>query len=182
MSIDYLQQLLKESNGAQSRNSKRKFNINAMLTQPDVPVVAPGAAAPSVAPTKSSSMKPHSMGDGDGHKSQSEVNGLNAQFNSNLQRLIKDAPGAITIGSGYRSIAEQQVLYDRYKRGVKGQAPAAKPGNSDHNFGLAADLKYANAATGEWARANATRYGLQFPMSYEPWHVSAINAKAMRGK
>lgn len=128
---------------------------------------------------------PHSMGDGHGHTSQAQVKGLNAAFNSQLQRLIADSGGKIKVGSGYRSIAQQQVLYDRYKRGVKGQAPAAKPGHSNHNFGLAADLQYEggmHGPTGKWARANAAKYGLVFPMSYEPWHVEPIGAKAKRGK
>ncbi len=128
---------------------------------------------------------PHSMGDGHNHSSQGAVNGLNSQFKSQLDRLIRDSGGKIKIGSGYRSIAQQAVLYDRYRRGVKGQAPAAKPGRSNHNFGLAADLVYQggmHGPTGKWARANAAKYGLRFPMSYEPWHIEPLNARAMRGK
>ena len=124
----------------------------------------------------------HSMNDGHGHGSAAEVKGLNAQFNGNLQALVKASGGRITVGSGYRSMAEQKVLYDRYRSGDPRQkAPAAAPGKSNHNHGLAADLKYA-AGGREFAHANAGKYGLRFPMSYEPWHIEPINAKAMRKK
>lgn len=41
--------------------------------------------------------------------------------------------------SGYRSIREQASLYDRYRRG-ESPYPAAAPGCSTHNYGLAVDL------------------------------------------
>ncbi len=154
---------------------------------------APGSAGisdmsrfqPAVARSLSAGGGKHSMNDGHGHTSSAQVKGLNRDFNTALQRLIRDSGGKIKVGSGYRSIAQQAVLYDRYKRGVKGQAPAAKPGSSNHNFGLAADLVYQggmHGPTGKWARANARKYGLVFPMSYEPWHIEPINARAKRGK
>lgn len=177
MSMSYLQQILKETGGTESRNRRRRTNITAMLTQPDAPTVAAATAAPGKKPAG-----PHSMGDGHNHGSQGEVNGLNAQFQANLNRLISDAPGKVTIGSGYRSIAEQAKLYDRWIRKVPGQAQAAKPGSSNHNFGLAADLVYADAKTRQWVHANAARYGMRFPMSFEPWHIEPIGAKALRGK
>lgn len=43
------------------------------------------------------------------------------------------------ITSTYRSVAEQQYLYDRYKRG-ESTLPAAAPGRSLHNYGHAFDL------------------------------------------
>lgn len=125
---------------------------------------------------------PHSMGDGHGHKSQATVNGLNAQFHANLQRLMKDAPGKITIGSGYRSYEQQAKLYQRWVNRVPGQAPAAKPGKSNHNHGTAADLVYANKATSNWVHQNAERYGLFFPMSYEPWHIEPVSNKSQYKK
>jgi len=43
------------------------------------------------------------------------------------------------ITSGFRSLAKQQQLYDRYLRGVH-RYPVAPPGASLHNYGLAVDL------------------------------------------
>lgn len=141
------------------------------------------AAGRAVAAPKTAG--PHSMGDGHGHKNQSTVNGLNAQFNANLQRLLKDAPGKVTIGSGYRSYDQQARLYQRWVNRVPGQAPAAKPGKSNHNHGTAADLVYEGGhygPTGKWVRANAERYGLFFPMSYEPWHIEPVSNKSQYKK
>lgn len=41
--------------------------------------------------------------------------------------------------STYRSWGEQQRLYDRYRQGLS-EYPAAPPGQSLHNYGLAFDL------------------------------------------
>lgn len=43
------------------------------------------------------------------------------------------------VTSVYRSLAEQQRLYDRYTSG-RAALPAAPPGCSEHNFGLAIDM------------------------------------------
>lgn len=77
------------------------------------------------------------------------------------------------VGSGYRSIAQQQVLYDRWLRRVPGQAQAAPPGSSMHNFGLASDGNH-------WSGRNPGAFGLRYPMSFEPWHVEPVEARSLR--
>lgn len=42
------------------------------------------------------------------------------------------------VTSGYRSLQEQQHLYNRFLRG-ESRYPANRPGNSAHNYGLAWD-------------------------------------------
>ena len=42
--------------------------------------------------------------------------------------------------------------------------------SSKHCAGLAADLAF-DAGPAAWAHKNADRYGLVFPMNYEPWHI-----------
>ncbi len=76
--------------------------------------------------------------------------------------------GRVTLGNAWRS-HDQQVDLHRRKPNL-----AAKPGSSNHEFGLAADLVFANAAARRWAHENASRFGLWFPMDYEPWHVQLI--------
>lgn len=44
-----------------------------------------------------------------------------------------------TVTSVFRSLQQQATLYDRYQRGLS-DLPAALPGRSKHNFGLAFDL------------------------------------------
>lgn len=93
--------------------------------------------------------------------------GLQADFSQRIQALINASGGRLTVGSGFRTRAQQQVLYDRYKAGVPGQARAAAPGHSQHEFGLAVDLQ----GDLEWAHAHAAEYGIYFPMEDEPWHA-----------
>jgi hypothetical protein len=99
--------------------------------------------------------------------------GLNAGFMGQLAQLIAAVPG-ISITSGFRSHDEQADLYAR-KPGL-----AAPPGHSNHEFGLAADLAFATPQARAQAHALAGQYGLRFPMSYEPWHVEPVGARAMR--
>lgn len=88
---------------------------------------------------------------------------------------VKVAPGG-----GKRTHQQQAKLY------AEKPNLAAKPGNSNHEYGLAADLTFGNDAARKWAHANAARFGLTFPMlgehggKNEPWHVELINAKAQR--
>lgn len=100
---------------------------------------------------------------------------LNPAFSRQLQALINASGGRVSAGSGYRTEAEQKVLYDRYKAGVPGQARAAAPGKSQHNLGLAMDLKFVDDAARKWAHDHAAEYGLYFPMEDEPWHIQPLS-------
>lgn len=173
---NYLDQIVEATKAHNTNVKSSRSNMDQMLR---LLQERTGAASPAPQGNRPSGGV-HSMGDGHGHSSTAEVKGLNAEFNSALQRLIKDSGGKVKIGSGYRSIAEQQVLYDRWKRGVPGQAQAAPPGKSNHNHGLAADLTYADDNSRKWVHANAANYGLRFPMSYEPWHIEPVNAREIR--
>ncbi len=72
------------------------------------------------------------------------------------------------MNSGWRSVASQRVLYQKYKAG-RGPV-AAPPGTSHHNCGHAID--YAGSALGSgWLKANSTRFGFHFiPIKGETWH------------
>lgn len=106
------------------------------------------------------------------------ADGLNPEFGRRLERMIADAPGRITIGSGFRSEEDQRRLRaqncpDPVHSDSTACTPwTAKPGTSDHERGYAADLRYENDATMRWAHENAGRYGLQFDVVTEDWHVS----------
>ncbi|TQX87148.1 MULTISPECIES: M15 family metallopeptidase [unclassified Rhizobium] len=47
----------------------------------------------------------------------------------------------------------------------------APPGGSNHQKGDAADFKYLDPSATQWAHDNAPKYGLNFPLSNEDWHV-----------
>jgi len=106
--------------------------------------------------------------------------GMDAKFSGALARMIESAPPEVQkqmrIGSGYRSIERQQQLWDASDKSGK---MVARPGRSQHNFGRAADLKYLGDDAKAWVHQNAANYGLNFPMSYEPWHIELAGARGM---
>jgi D-alanyl-D-alanine carboxypeptidase len=103
--------------------------------------------------------------------------GLNPSFAGPLQAFINASGGKVRPGSGYRSFDEQAVLYNNYKNGVPGQARAARPGHSQHNFGMAMDLTFGPGGV-EWAHQHAAEFGLAFPMDDENWHVQLAGTPA----
>jgi D-alanyl-D-alanine carboxypeptidase len=117
-----------------------------------------------------------------------------------------EGAGSMVIQSGYRSFAEQKVIYDRQVAiyGLKaGEALAARPGYSEHQTGWAMDVSargqgcqirvcFGKTKAGSWLVANAYKYGfiIRYPAfatpvtgyQYEPWHLRYVGkplAKAM---
>ncbi|QNO38447.1 M15 family metallopeptidase [Protaetiibacter sp. SSC-01] len=103
----------------------------------------------------------------------------------------------LRIGSAYRSYADQQSIYNRFVRneGVAGaDTHSARPGNSEHQTGLALDLDdgtgcnlsvcFKDKPGGIWLAANAWKYGfiLRYgdgwnPIvgyTFEPWHYRYV--------
>jgi zinc D-Ala-D-Ala carboxypeptidase len=104
----------------------------------------------------------------------------------------------LMLSSGYRSYSYQTNLYSYYVS-KQGQAEAdtqsARPGFSEHQTGLAADVEptsrqceveqcFADLPEGRWVAANAYRYGfvIRYQNSkdavtgyeYEPWHLRYV--------
>lgn len=106
------------------------------------------------------------------------ADGLDPEFGVRLERFIAAAPGRIEVVSGRRSSDEQMALRrqncpDPVNSDSTECSPwTAKPGTSDHERGLAADLSYENEATEAWAHANAGRFDLQYDVPTEAWHIS----------
>lgn len=90
---------------------------------------------------------------------------------SSLESLIDAARrDGVTIGitDSYRPYAEQVDLVRR--KGLYSQGGlAAKPGTSEHGWGMAVDLDL-NAKAQSWMRANGERYGFVENTPREPWH------------
>lgn len=106
--------------------------------------------------------------------------GMDAEFARRLQMLIGDSGGKASVGSGYRSVEEQTYLWNNAvaKYGEdEARNWVAPPGSSNHNHGVAADLAFADNATQQWVHENASRYGLSFPMSWEPWHIEPTGVR-----
>jgi LAS superfamily LD-carboxypeptidase LdcB len=76
----------------------------------------------------------------------------------------------VTIGvtDSYRSYGEQVDLARR--KGLYSQGGlAAKPGTSDHGWGLSLDLDLDGKAQA-WMRRHADEYGFDENVPREPWH------------
>ena len=93
--------------------------------------------------------------------------GLQPFFVSRISCLFERVDG-LWIVSGFRTPAQQAALFEEKP------ALAAPPGRSNHELGLAADLGYPSAEAERSAHEQAASCGLEFPVSYEPWHVEPI--------
>ena len=126
---------------------------------------------------------------------------MRAEAADAFHRLVEAAAEEeidIVMTTAYRSYEFQQILWDNYVA-QKGEAEAnktsARPGESEHQTGLAVDLStseidyrnssdFADTAAGRWVAENAHRFGfiLRFPegksditgYSYEPWHIRYV--------
>lgn len=118
-----------------------------------------------------------------------------------LEQMVKDAKKVnidLMLASGYRSYQLQVAVYNAnvQKYGQAGaDKQSARPGTSEHQTGLAADLEpttrqceieacFADLPEGKWLVANGYKYGflLRYPegkqvvtgYQYEPWHIRYI--------
>lgn len=110
----------------------------------------------------------------------------------------------IKMTTAYRSYDFQKILFDSYvqKEGEeKANTFSAKPGQSEHQTGLAVDVSspsvdyqlsddYGETKEGKWLADNAYRFGfiLRFPKGkenvtgyqYEPWHLRYVGLPAAK--
>lgn len=88
-----------------------------------------------------------------------------------LTRLIADAKRDgvnIGISESYRSY-DDQVRMAKTKGLYSQGGLAAKPGTSEHGWGMATDLDL-NAQALSWMRANGSKYGFSADVPRESWH------------
>lgn len=113
------------------------------------------------------------------------IDGIDDEFNSRLTRMIESLPpqlqGHVKVFSAYRSVEHQQRLWNNALKKYGSEAAARKwvapPGRSNHNHGVAIDLRYNSDAARRWFHENAKRFGLSFPMAHEPWHIEPIGVR-----
>lgn len=110
----------------------------------------------------------------------------------------------IKLTSAYRPYSFQKQLYEQYiKEDGKRKADqySAKPGYSEHQSGLTADVSspsvnyslsqaYGSTEEGKWLAKNAHKYGfiIRYPKGkeditgyeYEPWHIRYVGKEAAR--
>lgn len=121
--------------------------------------------------------------------------GLLKEFTNNFN-MMKEAAAKeginLYVVSGFRSYDIQNQLYNRYvARDGKAEADtySARPGNSEHQTGLAADINsvsdtFENTPEGKWLANNCYKYGfiIRYPKGkesvtgyiYESWHIRYV--------
>ena len=61
----------------------------------------------------------------------------------------------------------------------KGMAPMAVPGTSNHNLGIAIDIKDASGPRLAWLLANEAKFGFSHELDSEPWHIRYVAGDAV---
>ncbi len=130
---------------------------------------------------------------------------MRAEAADHFHELVEAAAAEgidIVMTTAYRSYEFQEILWN-YNVSEKGEEEAnktsARPGESEHQTGLAVDLStseidyrnsydFENTAAGKWVAENAHRFGfiIRFPKdgtditgySYEPWHLRYVGRTA----
>lgn len=129
--------------------------------------------------------------------------GNGRQLRAEAARALADLIGAaaaegltVTVQSAYRSYDHQMGLFSQQVARfgeAKAEVQVARPGYSEHQTGLAADVGgggcdiescFGTTAEGRWAAANGPRFGfvVRYPdgrqdvtgYKYEPWHVRYV--------
>ena len=132
-------------------------------------------------------------------KTDGRVLSLRGEAQKQFDKMRSDAEKdgiSINIISGYRSYAIQREVYNNYKRNDPAGADtySARPGHSEHQTGLSADINTASSTAGfentkeyAWLNENAHNYGfiLRYPKGkewitgyiFEPWHWRYIGVE-----
>jgi hypothetical protein len=121
-------------------------------------------------------------------KDASAIEGMKPDFSSKLSAFLQAAEQAgnpINIKSGYRTEQRQAELYkaaiQKYGSEEAARKWVAPPGQSNHNKGMAADLSFGSEQAKQWAHANANKFGLNFRMAHENWHVEPAGSYGNEG-
>ncbi|HVG59660.1 MAG TPA: D-alanyl-D-alanine carboxypeptidase family protein, partial [Hyalangium sp.] len=88
-----------------------------------------------------------------------------------MQAAAAQAGVNLSATSGFRTMAQQQALYQKYLNGTGNLA--AKPGYSNHQNGISMDVGGIggyNTKAYNWLKNNASKYGFQNDVRGEFWH------------
>lgn len=90
-----------------------------------------------------------------------------------MQAAAAKAGIKLTATSGFRTMEQQKVLYQKYLNGTGNLA--AKPGYSNHQGGVSMDIGGVNGYNTKaynWLKSNAAKYGFKNDVSTEYWHFT----------
>jgi LAS superfamily LD-carboxypeptidase LdcB len=88
-----------------------------------------------------------------------------------MQAAARNAGINLTATSGFRSMEQQRILYQKYLNGTGNLA--AKPGYSTHQNGISMDIGGVggyNTKAFNWLKNNAAKYGFVNDVRGEYWH------------
>lgn len=124
--------------------------------------------------------------------------GLSSELQTALQKMRNGSGYAMPLVSGFRSYEYQKTVFKKWCD-KDGEAVAstysARPGHSEHQTGLAADItsiyqSYGNTKEGKWVAAHCHEYGfiVRYPLGkdditgymYEPWHLRYLGESTAR--
>lgn len=121
---------------------------------------------------------------------------------SRLSKGAKKRGYVIKLTTGFRPYDYQKILYRQYIQAdgkKRAEQYSARPGYSEHQSGLCADVsspsvdyeltqKYGRTKEGKWLAKNAHKYGfiIRYPRGrehitgyeYEPWHIRYVGKEA----
>jgi RHS repeat-associated protein len=101
-----------------------------------------------------------------------DISKVDAGLIDAINRMAGEANVTVTITSGYRSIEEQQALWDQSTNGVLPDGnPVAYPGSSWHNYGGAVDISKI-----AWD-LNFSDYGLNVRVENTCYHITWLRNK-----
>lgn len=127
-------------------------------------------------------------------KGRADFKKMNPKMQDRLLNMFRANPN-VGLGQGFRDTSQQkQMFMSRYRRTSKqtkifydgsywehtSGAPAAPPGSSMHEIGMAADL----IGDMSWMNANASKFGLKHfaGVNGEPWHVQPSDVPNSRSE
>lgn len=120
------------------------------------------------------------------------------------KEMFEQGQGRMELNSGFRSYSTQEKLFERFasQQGLsQALLKAAKPGFSEHQTGLAADISFpsqgcaimtcfGNTPAGLWIAENSWKHGfiVRYKQeteqitgySYEPWHLRFVGYEVAR--
>lgn len=129
-----------------------------------------------------------------GHGKTIRLGAATAQAFISLQKAASNVGFVIEPISGYRSTAEQKVLFDkavmRYGSESLARKYVARPGGSMHESGVAIDIYYPGISNDSlnvraiqqtplyhWVESNMGSFGFRFyDRNIEPWHIEYVGA------
>ncbi len=129
------------------------------------PALGPGKQVQAYVSGRATTISVHPVGNGKYMQADAAKNFVA------MQKAAKAAGINLGATSGFRTMAEQQALYQKHLNGTGNLA--ARPGYSNHQNGISMDIGGINSYSTKayaWMKANAANFGFVNDVKGEYWH------------